>query len=112
MSDESTRWKLPYILASQAQKHVTHNEAIRLLDALTHTAVIDRDLNTPPGSPNDGDLYIVASGGTGAWDAWDLNIAYYVDGAWMKIVPKAGMIVWLDDEAKLVVYNGSAWVDV
>ena len=25
---------LPYILAAQAQKHVTHNEALRILDGL------------------------------------------------------------------------------
>jgi len=26
--------QLPYIAASQAQKHVTHNEALRMIDAL------------------------------------------------------------------------------
>ena len=31
MSDITTHLLLPYILASQAQKHVTHNEALRLL---------------------------------------------------------------------------------
>jgi hypothetical protein len=30
MSDITTHLLLPYILASQAQKHVTHNEALRL----------------------------------------------------------------------------------
>lgn len=34
MSDITTHLLLPYILASQAQKHVTHNEALRLLDAM------------------------------------------------------------------------------
>ena len=32
MSDATTHLLLPYILAAQAQKHVTHNEALRLLD--------------------------------------------------------------------------------
>ena len=31
MSDTSTHLGLPYLLAAQAQKHVTHNEALRLL---------------------------------------------------------------------------------
>ena len=35
---------LPYILASQAQKHVTHNEAIRTLDCLVQLAVESRGL--------------------------------------------------------------------
>lgn len=29
MSDTSTHLGLPYLLAAQAQKHVTHNEALR-----------------------------------------------------------------------------------
>ena len=52
---------------SQAQKHVTHNEALTLLDTLCQASVIDKDLTTPPGSPAEGDCYIVAATGTGAW---------------------------------------------
>jgi hypothetical protein len=55
----TTHLQLPYLLASQAQKHVTHNEALRLLDAMVQLAVLDRDLTAPPGSPADGDRYIV-----------------------------------------------------
>src|SRR5690606_18434255 len=54
--------KLPYIAPAQAQKHVTHNEAIRALDALVHIAVEDRDLPEPPADPADGARYIVAEG--------------------------------------------------
>ncbi len=34
MSDNSPRLDLPDIQAAQAQKHVTHNEALRVLDVL------------------------------------------------------------------------------
>ena len=57
MPDTSTHLLLPYLLASQAQKHVTVNEALRLLDGLV---VLDRHLTAPPASPADGDRYIVA----------------------------------------------------
>ena len=57
---DSTNLLLPYIEASQAQKHVTHNEAIRLLDALIRTRVVEQGLTTPPGSPADGTIYIPA----------------------------------------------------
>ncbi len=76
MPDTSTHLLLPYLLAAQAQKHVTVNEALRLLDGLVQLAVLDRHLTTPPASPADGDRYIVASGATGAWAGWDLNVAY------------------------------------
>ena len=78
---ETTHLLLPYLLAAQAQKHVTVNEALRLLDGLVQLAVLDRHLTAPPASPADGDRYIVASGATGAWSGWDLNVAYWVDGA-------------------------------
>jgi hypothetical protein len=48
------RLGLPAIEAAQAQKHVTHNEALVLLDALTQLAVESRLLTTPPGSPLEG----------------------------------------------------------
>ena len=67
MSDTSTHLLLPYLLAAQAQKHVTLNEALRLLDGLVQLAVLDRHLTAPPASPADGDRHIVASGATGAW---------------------------------------------
>jgi hypothetical protein len=77
---ETTHLLLPYLAAAQAQKHVTHNEALRLLDGLVQLAVLDRTRTAPPTSPADGDRHIVASGATGLWAGWDLNVAYWVDG--------------------------------
>ena len=51
MPDTSTHLLLPYLLAAQAQKHVTVNEALRLLDGLVQLAVLDRHLTAPPASP-------------------------------------------------------------
>ena len=65
--EQSPNLALPYIMPAQAQKHVTHNEAVRMLDALVQLAVLDRDLATPPGSPQDGDRHIVAPDSTGDW---------------------------------------------
>ncbi len=109
MPDTSTHLLLPYLLASQAQKHATHNEALRLLDGLVQLAVLDRDLTAPLGSPADGDRYIVASGATGEWDGWDASVAYWVDGAWMRLVPRPGWRAWVEDEGVLLVFDGSVW---
>ncbi|MBW6496555.1 MAG: DUF2793 domain-containing protein, partial [Burkholderiaceae bacterium] len=110
MSDNTTHLLLPYILASQAQKHVTHNEALRLLDAMVQLSVLDRDLTAPPASPADGDRYLVASGATGLWAGWDLNVAYWVDGVWMRLVPRPGWLAWIADEGALLVYDGAGWI--
>jgi hypothetical protein len=109
MSDITTHLLLPYILASQAQKHVTHNEALRLLDAMVQLSVLDRSRTAPPASPADGDRHIVASGATGLWAGWDLNVALWVDGVWMRLVPRPGWLAWIADEAAFVVWDGSAW---
>ncbi|WP_024844908.1 DUF2793 domain-containing protein [Paracoccus pantotrophus] len=110
MSDATTHLLLPYILAAQAQKHVTHNEALRLLDGLVQLSVLDRDLTAPPGSPADGDRYIVASGAIGAWTGWDLNVALWTDGAWLRLPPRTGSRAWVEDEGLLLVYDGAGWV--
>lgn len=112
MSDITTHLLLPYILASQAQKHATHNEALRLLDAMVQLSVLDRTRTTPPVSPTDGDRHIVASGASGLWVGWDLNVAFWVDGVWMRLVPRPGWLAWVADEAAFVVWNGSSWEPV
>jgi hypothetical protein len=109
--EQSANLQLPYIMPSQAQKHVTHNEAIRTLDALVQLAVLDRDLTTPPVSPTDGDRYLVATGGTGAWTGRDGKVAAWQDGAWTFLAPKTGWLLWIADEDRLIGFDGAAWID-
>lgn len=100
---------LPYIMAAQSQKHVTHNEAIRALDALLQLSVLDRNLNVPPDSPAEGARYIVAASPTGAWSGHAHEVAARQDGAWMFYAPIEGWITWVSDEDVAVVWTGSAW---
>lgn len=109
--EHSANLQLPYIMPSQAQKHVTHNEAIRTLDALVQLTVLDRDLSTPPGSPPDGARYLVAAGGTDAWTGKDGTIAAWQDGAWAFLAPKAGWLLWVADETRLLGFDGAEWID-
>lgn len=109
---ESPILGLPLVAASQAQKHVTVNEALRQLDILVQLSVKDRDLATPPGSPAEGDRYIVAASPAGDWsEASAGDVAAFVDGAWMLLSPGEGWRAWLQDEDSEVVWSGSAWVD-
>jgi hypothetical protein len=102
---------LPQLAADQAQKHVTVNEALYDLDALVQLAVLDRSLAAPPGSPAEGARYIVAAGPTGAWAGHASHIAAWLDGAWRFFIPRVGWLAWVVDEAALLAWNGSAWVD-
>src|SRR5581483_4729600 len=107
--DSTPNLQLPYLMAAQAQKHVTHNEALTALDALVQLAVLDKDLSSPPGSPADGARYIVGAGPSGAWAGGANKIAAYQDGAWMLYPPSEGWLAWVADEDKLYVYSGTAW---
>ena len=107
--DQTPNLELPYIMAAQAQKHVTHNEAIRALDAVVHLAVIDRNQNTPPASPANGDRYIVAPSPFGDWTDQAHNIAAFQDGAWSFYKPQIGWTTWVADETLQLVWDGSAW---
>ena len=99
----------PYILAAQAQKHVTHNEAIRALDCLVQLSVASRTLSEPPASPEDGTRYIVANGANGDWADQDGKVAAYQDGAWAFYAPKEGWRAWAANESALLVYEAGAW---
>jgi hypothetical protein len=105
---DTPRLLLPVIEAAQAQKHVTHNEALVLIDALTQLTVESRSLATPPGSPAEGACYIPAQAATGAWSGWDGQIAVN-NGGWFIIAPIPGLKAWLRDERATVVYEDGVW---
>jgi hypothetical protein len=107
--DETTRLGLPYIMPNQAQKHVTHNEAIRRLDALVQLAIRSRNVAAAPETPEDGSLYLVPSGGGGIWSGWDQTLAYFVDGGWIRLAPRPGWRAWVEDERAMIVWTGTAW---
>lgn len=110
--DNSPNLSLPYILPSQAQKHVTHNEALRRLDAVVQLSVLDRDLAVPPATPEEGDRYLVATSPTGAWSGKAGMVAAWQDGAWVFLAPRQGWLAWVADETRLVAFDGGAWGDV
>ncbi len=94
---------------AQAQKEVTMNAALIRIDAVLNAGAKDKDLATPPGSPLEGDVYIVAASATGAWVGQSGKIAYY-NQSWKFITPLEGMTLWVNDEDIRYTYNGTAWV--
>lgn len=110
MSDDTPLLSLPLILPAQAQKHVTHNEALRLLDLIVQLAVIDRTRTAPPALPTEGDRHIVASPATGLWEGQDGKIAAFWGGAWAFLTPQAGWLARVIDEDATLAHSGGAWV--
>ncbi|MER0239732.1 DUF2793 domain-containing protein [Fulvimarina sp. MAC8] len=100
---------LPMIAPSQAQKHVTHNEALRMLDAIVQLGVLARDRADPPGTPAEGERHIVADGASGEWQDRAGEIAAFQDGAWAYYQPRAGWIAYVAEENAALVYDGAGW---
>lgn len=111
MSDVSAVLSLPYLLPAQAQKHVTHNEALARLDVAVQLAVIARDLAVPPASPAQGDRYLVPAGASGDWAGHAGEIAVYDMNAWGFQAPVAGWVARVLSEDAQVRFDGTTWQD-
>jgi hypothetical protein len=100
----------PELVVGQAVPETTVNEQIRYIESgAGHFIFKDRDLATPPGSPADGDCYLVAGSPTGAWTGHAGDIAFRVNTAWAFIEVIEGFTAWVNDENVFIGYDGAAW---
>jgi hypothetical protein len=100
----------PELTSGQATPETTVNEQIRYIESgAGHFIFKDRDLATPPGSPADGDCYLVAASPTGAWSGQAGKIAFRVNTAWKFITAIEGFTAWVNDENVFVGYDGASW---
>jgi hypothetical protein len=107
---ESARFKLPYILAGQAQKELFHNEALATLDAALHAAVEEGAPRAePPLAPGAGQAWIVAGSGAGEWSGKGQQVAVWTEGGWRFVAPVAGMLVWDKAAGHWLHFDGLAW---
>lgn len=109
---KSHNLNLPFITAAQAQKHVTHNEAIRALDVIVQLSVLSRIRSAPPDAPNAGDQYIIGPDPSGIWGGHEHEVAAFQDGAWMFYAPHAGWLSWVSDENAAYIWTGALWTQL
>lgn len=105
------RLELPLLAASQAQKHVTHNDALLALDALMHLAVIERRA-APPAAPGEGSRYLVEAGAGGAFAGQAGKVALFEDGGWRFLAPRQGWLLWVAQEQVPLVHDGAGWTEL
>ncbi|WP_349370726.1 DUF2793 domain-containing protein [Salinarimonas sp.] len=99
---------LPLIAAAQAMKHVTHNEALALLDALVHLAVAGTAADAPA-EPAEGMRLLVDPAPTGAFAGQAGRIALFDAGAWRFLAPQAGWRLYDAAADAVLVHDGAAW---
>lgn len=94
---------IPYVPEGTLNPAAGLNLSLNFIDALLQTAVIAIDLTAPPGSPTDGDLYIVAGIGgtaTGAWTGHEDDLARYVSegNSWQFFEAGSEVVIVLNME--------------
>jgi hypothetical protein len=109
MSDTSHRLELPFIQPSQAQKHVTHNEALQRLDALVQLSVVQLEADTPPATATEGEIHGLGADPSGAWAGHAGMLAIRGGTAWQFLAPQEGWRAWDENSGDLHVFTDGAW---
>lgn len=96
---------------SMAGKEETHNEANRLLEQGANWFLFkSRTTTAQPGSPADGDCYLLPASATGTdWAGQDGKIAQRISSAWVFLTAREGMAGYVADENAGITYDGAAW---
>ena len=109
MTENSSRLSLPYIQPSQAQKHVTHNQALRQLDILVQMTAISDSQDSAPLSAEEGDCYLIPPRASGAWAGHSGDIALWQDGNWAFFAPQSGWRIFVLSSGVLRAFDGTDW---
>ncbi|SFO34154.1 Chaperone of endosialidase [Roseovarius lutimaris] len=109
MSDLSARLALPFIAPSQAQKHVTHNEALQQLDLLVQMRVEGVGVTAPPVAPDPGALYALGAGAQGDWAGQDGQLAAFLNESWLFFSPQEGWQAIDLSTGGTWIYRGGSW---
>lgn len=109
MSEQSARLALPLLAPGQAQKEMTHNEALARLDMLVQGAVVAVAPAAVPADPHVGQCWIVGVGAGGAWQGKDGALAAWTDGGWRFVAPFDGMAVWSLADGLAVIRRQGQW---
>ena len=68
------------------------------LSVLAQIGAKSRSLNAPPGTPANGDVYLVGQSPSGAWAGKGGMVAVYDQETWKFFDARNGMIVYVEDE--------------
>lgn len=111
--DNTDRFELPLIAPSQAQKHLTHNEAVALVDGLIHLVLDTLGLDAPPPGAATPSAHAIGPVPTGAWTGHAGDIALLTGAGWLFVEPRQGMVAYRSDLGLFVVYAGSgSWENI
>jgi len=107
--DTTDRHRLPLLSAGQAQKELTHNEALTLIDAVANSAVESATLDVPPAAPVAGACWIVGPSPVGAWAGQAGALALWTLNGWRFVAAVEGMRAYVKDARQWAERIGTVW---
>lgn len=110
MPETTARLGLPIMAPAQAQKHVTHNEALLLLDGATQLVLDGIGTEIPPVTPSAGETHYVGASPSGIWALQAGAIAQWQSEQWVFQAPRTGWRAWDVAGDQLVVFAAGSWV--
>ncbi|MBB3911880.1 DUF2793 domain-containing protein [Sphingomonas desiccabilis] len=110
MIDTTVRLALPMLHAGQAQKELTHNEALLALDVLLHPEMEEVGRNQPPAAPVAGQCWIVGEAPVDAWSGQADKVAAWSEAGWRFFRACEGMLLWSRSDALPVRRLAGAWI--
>ena len=107
--DSTERLALPLLAPGQAQKELSHNEALQLLDIAVAASVEGPPENDPPAEPEVGSTYLVGDAPTGEWSSFAGNLAGFGVAGWRFVAPMIGTRVFVKNSQTFGVYSAAGW---
>lgn len=107
--NSTARFALPLLAAGQAQKEMSVNEAMTLLDALVQASAESAGNDTPPGDPLPGQCWIVGSSPAGVWAGASQKLAVWTEGGWRFVQAREGFAVYLRSNGLTARFEEGTW---
>lgn len=111
MRDKTERLGLRFLHQYQSKKEILVNENFAKLDAMFNRGALSHSQIAPPSTPLFGALYIIPESATGVWANYKDHIAIFLD-TWEYIPASEGMMYWVNDEEKIVIFTQSKWKQI
>ena len=108
--DTTDRHRLPLLMPSQAQKHVTHNAAIDRIDGLIGLSLSGLAANAPPADARPGEAFLVGEDPEGGFAGEAGHVAVLTAAGWIFLTPVAGLVAHVGGEQRFLVFDGAGWV--
>ncbi|PCJ23196.1 MAG: hypothetical protein COA94_08480 [Rickettsiales bacterium] len=106
--NHTPRLNLPLIHSGQAQKEITHNEALSMLDVLINPVVQDIGIIHPPDA-QEGQIFIVGTEAQEEFKEHQNKLAQRIGQGWRFVTPSKWLEATLDSDGSKHRFNGEYW---